>query len=219
MSSGKKRMEVALDADLVDQVDALAAERGQDRDHAIASILRRSLKQWAKRRPKEREIHQPPEWIILRAKAVQEAARKLGADGHDPAQLQPVLLALAVEIALKAWQVREREGAPPDHGHDLVELFDALHADTQARLRERFQVRSDTFGAQSADPFGMVGMKEVLEAHRETFEHWRYVHEHDALFASSQLDEALTAIIEAYGASPREHVALGNMVRSRRRLS
>ena len=45
----------------------------------------------------------------------------------------PVLLTLAVEIALKALQCKERKGMP-DHGHDLLKLFNALEKTTQRQL-------------------------------------------------------------------------------------
>ena len=45
----------------------------------------------------------------------------------------PILLSLATEIALKAWQYSERERAP-DRNHDLLKLFDLLKRDTQEML-------------------------------------------------------------------------------------
>lgn len=212
ISDGKKRVTLALDAPLLDRVDARAAERGQDRDRVIEAMLRCSLERQARRGRKGRGIWWYPHWIILDAKALRDAARYFGphhAEEGDPRvnlsggsrrRLQLVLLALAAEIALKAWQVREREGRAPDHRHELDELFDALSDETRERLQAREQVRGDPLGVESADPSGMVGIREVLEFHRDTFEKWRYPYEPmPCLLASpSQLDEAISAIIETY---------------------
>ena len=48
----------------------------------------------------------------------------------------PILLSLAAEIGLKAWQCRERNG-PPDKTHDLLALFDALGENTRRRLEDK----------------------------------------------------------------------------------
>ncbi len=61
----------------------------------------------------------------------------------------------------------------------------------------------------------MVGMRQVLKAHRNTFEDRRYSYEHDALFAAiSQLDEAVAAIIETHNPPSVVRLpGLGNMAR------
>ena len=148
------------------------------------------------------------DWMIRHAKALQEVAKHVALrqdEDLDPLEdlfmgkllAQPVLLALATEIALKALRCRERKG-PPDYGHDLAELFDALSEDTRDRLQARLPVQPDPFGAHLVQPFG-VGMRKVLEFHRDTFETWRYSYEQASIHTwPPQLDEALTAIIETY---------------------
>ena len=146
--------------------------------------------------------------MIRHAKALQEVAKHVALrqdDDTDPLEdlfigkllAHPILLALATEIALKALRCRERKG-PPDHGHDMVELFDALSEDTRGRLQARLPVQPDPFGAHLVQPFG-AGMRKVLEFHRDTFETWRYLYEQTSIRTwPPQLDEALTAIIETY---------------------
>jgi len=104
-------------------------------------------------------------------------------------QAAPVLLTLAIEIALKAWQCWERK-EKPDHRHDLLELFDGLEETTQTRLA----------GKLSEEAYlPLMGMREVLDFHRKTFECWRYLYEVEsgAVYLGT-LDKILTAIIEAY---------------------
>ena len=111
----------------------------------------------------------------------------------------PILLALAAEIALKAWQFRERND-PHDHGHDLLKLFEALSPEARDILEAQYP--KDLF-PPDLHVLGPVpsGMRRTLEIHRETFVHWRYAHENPDDHAwPSALDAALTAIVEAYDA-------------------
>ena len=175
---------------------------------------------------KDREICWDPDRMIYHAKALQEAAKHLELaqdDDLDPPEdlfmgkhlAHPILLALATEIALKAWQCRERKGDAPDRCHDLVELFEALSEGTRERLQARLPEHPWPCGAEharlSGDPFG-GGMRVVLEFHRDTFETWRYSYEATSAFTwPPQLDEGLTAIIETYNPpTPRHLFVLGN---------
>ena len=161
---GKKRVIVTLDADLLNQFDALCRERGQCRANAIEAMMRRYLARQVRSERKEREICWDPDRMILHALAVQKDVRALSSalDRHEDllmgqGHVRPVLLALATEIALKAWQCRERKG-PPDHGHDLVELFDALSEDARERLQAQLPEWPWPLGARwsdlARDPFG-----------------------------------------------------------------
>ena len=78
MQDGKKRVMVTLDADLLDRLDALCRERGQDCASAIEEMMRRSLaRQQAEQNPFD------PDRIILEAKGLQEVARKLVGEARD----------------------------------------------------------------------------------------------------------------------------------------
>ena len=54
ISDGKKRVMVALDADLLEQFDALCRERGQYRAHAIKAMMHRSLARQGRPPPRPR---------------------------------------------------------------------------------------------------------------------------------------------------------------------
>lgn len=114
----------------------------------------------------------------------------------------PVLLTLAVEIALKAWQCWERQ-AKPDHGHDLLKLFDGLGEDTQAWLSERLpEVPYPLPGIPPLRP----GIRETLDLHKKMFEQWRYLYEssQSKTFHTSFLNEVLTVLINAYDEVKRD---------------
>ena len=112
-----------------------------------------------------------------------------------------VLMTLAVEIALKALQCQDGK-EDIDRKHDLLELFQGLNEDTQARLKVRVPIILDEvslkLGIQNINPVG-AGIEKVLEYHRNTFADWRYIYEKrgDSCYVP-ELDKVFTAIIETY---------------------
>ena len=112
----------------------------------------------------------------------------------------PVLLALAVEIALKALQCRERKGKP-DHHHDLLKLFDSLEKATQERLEAEIpEVPYPIPELLKLDfiPF-YSGIRDTLKFHKDVFKNWRYIYENlGQKIHTGQLDRALNAIIKVY---------------------
>lgn len=112
---------------------------------------------------------------------------------------EPVLLSLGAEIALKAWQCRERNGAP-DQTHDLLRLFDGLGVESQKRLEEKMpEVGSGLRGLPPVYP----GIRNALTRCRSVFVDWRYAHEHKSLYAETGvLKTALKAIVDAYDQMP-----------------
>ena len=123
----------------------------------------------------------------------------------------PNLLSLAIEIALKAWQCRERQKGPKKI-HNLLELFESLEQDTQEMLEARMlKVSPDSVwaghpGMQNLSPCEqeMLGAKmhplrDVLRSHSDVNIRWRYIHEEtSAQFETPEIDRALTVIIDAY---------------------
>ena len=84
-------------------------------------------------------------------------------------------MTLAMEIALKAWQCRERN-EEPDKSHDLLKLFDGLEDKTQARLEARMPDVLDPYLGSRFLPV-MPGLRKTLSSHSKAFERWRYVYE------------------------------------------
>ena len=85
-----------------------------------------------------------PDTMIWNARSLQTVAKQLASGRVTPAEdvflftgqqlAEPILLALATEIALKAWQCRERKG-PPESEHDLLKLFEGLSEEARGRPR------------------------------------------------------------------------------------
>ena len=123
----------------------------------------------------------------------------------------PILLSLATEIALKAWQCRERKGKP-EKTHDMLKLFDGLESRTQERLEARMRKQSShsvwaedsrmqNLNADLQDILGakMHPLRDVLCSHRDAHTHWRFIHEDpEGVFETAEIDRALTVIIDAY---------------------
>ena len=129
----------------------------------------------------------------------------------------PNLLSLATELALKAWQCRERQKAP-ERTHELLDLFQSLEQDTQEMLEARMRKVSpdslwaDALRMQNLSPLEqellgakMHPLRDVLHSHSDVNIRWRYIHEetYGAQFETGEMDLALTVIIDAYEAKWR----------------
>ncbi len=122
-------------------------------------------------------------------------------------QAAPILLALGIEIALKAWICRGLKGGRPK-GHDLLCLFERLDHKTQNLLEEAWQ--QGRGAGTPEDPIHelvqrpiearcLSSLSEVLEVHRRVFVNWRYLYEiPNERSQSGLLDRVLTVLISAY---------------------
>ena len=89
--------------------------------------------------------------------------------------VEPMLLALAMEFALKAWFVWDYDRHDPIRTHNLVELFDQLPSSSQERLSSVFQNR--VVPVSPTARFMEYGIRDILEHHKNVFVEWRYLHE------------------------------------------
>ena len=159
---------------------------------------------------KNRKATWDPYWVIEDAKALQRVVEELHGKGSksvesDPLLFQgklltePILLSLALETALKAWQRRERQGAP-DHCHDLLQLFEGLEEATQKRLQAKMPPLLDPWLGWPI----REGLRELLCSHRDAFIKWRYPYEGDEegsifkTFETAAVHQVLTVLIDAY---------------------
>ena len=143
--------------------------------------------------------------IIERAMSLQYVAKELERNQENSKQdtllflgvfvAVPVPLALATEVALKAWLYREGKEAP-DRRHNLLYLYDDLGRDHKKTARSE--------GAEVPNPIPEFppirpGIRETLRFHREMFMRWRYSYENpEHTFYTAELNNVLTAIIETY---------------------
>ena len=114
-----------------------------------------------------------PYWMIQNAESLQRVAKHLGENSFESSEsdpvlftgkvlARPILLTLAVEIALKALLCQEQKKQPP-HTHDLLELFNALEPTTRKTLEA--QMPGWTMypvGFPEGDPYPHESLPEVL---------------------------------------------------------
>ena len=165
---------------------------------------------------KNRDTNLDPDSMIWTAKSLQRVVKELERDGSEPTRSEvllfegtfaaiPVLLSLATEIALKAWQCREQDGKH-DRGHDLLKLFDGLKEDTRRRLEAKMQDVPLPGADLTKFPWIRKGLHEALRLNRNAFVDWRYLHEARTgrVFETAAIKQALTVIVEAYDNMPDE---------------
>jgi hypothetical protein len=93
----------------------------------------------------------------------------------DHIGVEPMLLALSMELALKAWWVFDHDDANVMRSHNLVRLFDALKPESQQVLDAEFKRTIVPY-----HPNGLYldyGIRHMLEQHKSAFVDWRYLHE------------------------------------------
>lgn len=98
-----------------------------------------------------------------------------GPRGFKDIGVEPMLLALSMELALKAWFVFDFDDPKVAKSHDLIKLFDKLKSESQEKLDDEFK--------RSVAPFHPsilyidYGIRHVLYQHKDAFTDWRYIHE------------------------------------------
>ena len=159
---------------------------------------------------KNSEAIWPTDSMIWYAKSLQSVVKQLERNGSESLESDPflihgttlakaILLSLATEIALKALLCLERKKAPPKT-HDLLELFNKLEPDTQELLRAEMPGWPDILKLLKLTPFEYGSLPELLDHHRDAHTRWRFIYEKGwGVLRTSELDEALTVIINAYG--------------------
>jgi hypothetical protein len=162
-----------------------------------------------------------PYWMIRNAEDLQRVVKyldetSLESPDSDPHLFGgrilagPILLTLAVEIALKALLCQEQKKEPP-RTHDLLELFNALESPTRKALEA--QMPGWTMypvGFPEGAPYPHESLREVLWSCRipdksrragyiDAHTYWRYIHEkRSGACRTGELHQALTLIIRNY---------------------
>ena len=89
--------------------------------------------------------------------------------------VEPMLLALAMELALKAWYVFDFDDPKHSKSHDLSKLFGRLKSESQEKLDQQFR--------RTVSPYHPnflhvdYGIRHLLYQHKNAFVDWRYMHE------------------------------------------
>ena len=116
--------------------------------------------------------------------------------------IEPMLLALSTELALKAWIVREGGHREIPRTHDLSKLFGLL---SQAR-REKLTAR---YNAEILPDYrSWLAIEEDLEYSltriSNAFVEWRYLHEQEgASFESSKIERIIELLLHEFESTVR----------------
>ena len=89
--------------------------------------------------------------------------------------VEPMLLALAMELALKAWFVFDFDDPHVAKSHDLLKLFDSLKPDSRANLEAQYKASVAPYHSNGLVING--GIRDILYQHKDAFVDWRYLHE------------------------------------------
>ncbi len=87
--------------------------------------------------------------------------------------MEPMLLALSMELALKAWCVFDKDRFEFKRKHDLAVLYDELLPASQSHLDREFK---RSVAPRHPNMFYVdYGIRDVLFQHKDAFTDWRYL--------------------------------------------
>lgn len=89
--------------------------------------------------------------------------------------VEPMLLALSMELALKAWYVFDHDTQIVAKTHDLLKLFESLKTESHEKLDQEFKKTVAPIYPEFF--YRNHGIKNVLRQHKDAFVNWRYLHE------------------------------------------
>jgi|TARA_A100001391_G_scaffold111858_1_gene75175 hypothetical protein len=89
--------------------------------------------------------------------------------------VEPMLLALSMELALKAWFVFDFDDPKHSRSHDLAKLFDALKLESKEKLDAEFKRSVAPYYPNSF--YVDYSIRHVLFQHKDAFTDWRYIYE------------------------------------------
>lgn len=138
--------------------------------------------------------------ILLKTKSFPElevsAENELNEFGH--VGVEPMLLALSMELALKAWFVFDYDNPNVKKTHNLIDLFDLLKPESQQTLNTEFK--------KSVVPYHPnflhidYDIRDILHQHQNTFTDWRYLHEakKSMMFDQNEFEVTLEMVLREF---------------------
>ena len=143
--------------------------------------------------------------IAEAAKAILQKTRSFpGPDFREPKELnehvgvEPMLLALSMELALKAWFVFDFDDPNVIKTHNLITLFDGLKPESQQKLDAEF--RRSVAPHHPNGFFTDYGIRHILHPHQNAFVDWRYLHEAEKsmMFDQRAFEATLEMVIRQF---------------------
>jgi len=126
-------------------------------------------------------------------------AHEFGMRHEEHSGVEPMLLALSMEFALKAWFVWDHNTLKTKRTHDLLKLFELLADGSKDRLDREFR---RNVAPQHPNFFILdCGIRDMLYQHANAFVEWRYIHEkrdHGISFNSSTFVATLEMVLDEF---------------------
>jgi hypothetical protein len=120
-----------------------------------------------------------------------ENVPRIGApEGFGATQM---LLALSIEMALKAWIVFDKNDSKVFRGHDLSKLFGQLNLSSREKLEHCFRSEIASEHPNFFNP--NHNLAALLEQHKNAFQEWRYFYEMEQLHMNTAEFMATTKMI------------------------
>ena len=94
---------------------------------------------------------------------------------YEHVGVEPMLLALAMELALKAWIVFDYDDPKYPGSHDLIKLFERLKPESQEKLDIEFKASITPYHPNLL--YIDYSIRHLLYQHKDAFVDWRYLHE------------------------------------------
>lgn len=132
---------------------------------------------------------------------VREANKGLFSEPQTPGGygIDPMLLALAMELALKAWITLD-QGTKTIREHNLSRLFSMLKPEQRREIENDLRTSCPWYNPSPLDPLGM-DVASILNHHADAFVKWRYMHEmtHGS-FSISDMGNVLESVLRLFRA-------------------
>lgn len=120
-----------------------------------------------------------------------------GPSDYDYIGVEPMLFALAMELALKAWFVFDYDDPKVPKTHDLAKLFGRLKPESQDKLDAEF--RRSVVPFHPSGFFTDYGIRHMLYQHKDAFVDWRYLHEtKNTTFERSGFEATLVMVLSEF---------------------
>lgn len=108
----------------------------------------------------------------------------LGNEEREHLGVEPILLALSMELALKAWIVFDHDDPKVIKSHNLIKLFDRLKPESQRKLEAEFKKSVAPYHPNGFDVDHSI--RDILHHHQDAFTDWRYLHEVNEIISFNQ---------------------------------
>lgn len=123
---------------------------------------------------------------------------------HEAIGVEPMLLALAMELALKAWFVFDYNDPNVERWHNLIKLFEKLKLESQEKLDAEFKRSVAPYHPNPFHPD--YSIRHLLFQHQRAFVDWRYLHEpkKPMMFEQSVFEATVEMVLREFEKRYRE---------------